>query len=901
MESIKQYQEYIKNPDILQSFDFEKKIVFYKGIRDLYVSCAKKKFPATIKIVKDTLETLPPLEEVTFNQVYNMSPFPSRMHTVIYRINLVTHLAKDKKFFNLGKYFHTDSTGLQTVFVCPLDLSYHNFENIINIDSQLRFILDNNFKIEPMLPNNKANTDGIWIMPLTNTCKNLLIIDDYDLYMKPINSASRGGQRVIFNSTLLSKHIDNFIKELNIPEIVTNFSHTNTVFRYNKFEADDNKFTSHYDTPYTDDAKNKRSKYTVIIYLTAQENKNIPALKIAGNEIYIDFAPTCVIFDQKYEHEGYAYTTNPKIFIRTELIYNIDKDKLTYSPKMAKLFNIACYMTTESLYHEEFKASINDMFNRVNALRTLEFDQIDSYYNIEGPLLINIIKRIPYVTNGHNYYFLRTLNIKTAAVIMLLDYFNARCEYFGEYSYKQYRNSRVLCSNSKTDYTIKKLTKLLLDVTKELELGSNVESINKNKDNDNDNDKNIKDTGILESLQSFEDSGITLEDYGFEGSLDSLDQEDDDKISINKDSDNKEENDDNEDEDCNDKAKNKNKDKYGDDGSMSTNSSSSGSFAYVLFGYDEEPNETKINFGANANVQKNKTDEEINRTNKEKVITIKTKVELPLPQNKIIHNESLHLWKSNTLNENKATCCPTHVQNYKLFTDIQQVKKLNKLRKACVIQTQNKLAINILEYPVIIMGNTLNINIDKITVQDNVIYFGGCELNNTINFAACEQSLDQVKDKDSACNWNINDDNNGAIDTSVVRISGYKLPEINFNTYDNLIEASIDTFKNGNYIKETLTTYASAFNNVNLYQGINIPEFNKDNVNKYVNDILSSVYNNSRKFKNNYESKKLHTCTHSEAVNYIKKNVLNKEKISSIKSHVRESNEYKEICDKVVN
>ena len=72
----------------------------------------------------------------------------------------------------------------------------------------------------------------------------------------------------------------------------------NHVFRYNKFEPSDNKFISHYDTPYYAKVTKHYSKYTLILYLTSGtaspilkvgDNFNIQEIRLMENEIWDDY------------------------------------------------------------------------------------------------------------------------------------------------------------------------------------------------------------------------------------------------------------------------------------------------------------------------------------------------------------------------------------------------------------------------------------------------------------------------------------------------------------------------------------------------------------------------------------------------------------------------------------
>lgn len=82
------------------------------------------------------------------------------------------------------------------------------------------------------------------------------------------------------------------------------------------------------DTPYYDSVHNHISKYTIIFYLTSGEGT--PALRIGGGEegkegesVSLEKLEEmqCVVFDQKYEHEGSAFLHTNKVFLRSELIF----------------------------------------------------------------------------------------------------------------------------------------------------------------------------------------------------------------------------------------------------------------------------------------------------------------------------------------------------------------------------------------------------------------------------------------------------------------------------------------------------------------------------------------------------------------------------------------------------
>lgn len=195
----------------------------------------------------------------------------------------------------------------------------------------------------------------------------------------------------------------------------------------------------HHDIPYYDSKNQHASKYTLLIYLTSgsnveycfnSEDANYSVTKIDKNN--------CIIFDQKYSHEDKPYTKGPKIFIRTELIFEIedpdDNDSDTEQRKNSQLvFNTACYMSLKSIVND------NSLFNKElkkYASKCFEYSTTNRYCkqtskNTSKYLLKkykNDIHELSVITNGSSYYFDKYDNnkyIKNIAYLALCDYFNA--------------------------------------------------------------------------------------------------------------------------------------------------------------------------------------------------------------------------------------------------------------------------------------------------------------------------------------------------------------------------------------------------------------------------------------------------------------------------------------------
>jgi hypothetical protein len=173
------------------------------------------------------------------------------------------------------------------------------------------------------------------------------------------------------------------------------------------------------DTPYYDRARNHVSKYTMLVYLSAGRNE--PLLRVQDVDVNTVEEMTCIVFDQKYEHEGRPFVEGNKIFFRTELIF---KDAtLRHDEKISQLFSTACYMTGQSLLDKELAAYAHTCFERANSLHwSLNRDSSSSI------LLLKKFQGLDFMTNGYNYWFPKreNMSIKDYAATAVLDYFNCK-------------------------------------------------------------------------------------------------------------------------------------------------------------------------------------------------------------------------------------------------------------------------------------------------------------------------------------------------------------------------------------------------------------------------------------------------------------------------------------------
>ncbi|RJO73398.1 hypothetical protein D5S18_19405 [Nocardia panacis] len=299
---------------------------------------------------------------------------------------------------------------LAAVFVDPCELSLRTFENILPLDYLFA-------DAELTLTGRHEFADGAYTFALElpeATRASLEGLDSLGLYVPPLNAATRGGDRFIFHSARLADALTAAVSEA-LP--LAGFSHVNPVFRCNRFEPGDANFHRHRDTPYYDAAHSHISRYTVLLYLTGGSGE--PALDLIGGAALDEIeACTCVIFDQRYEHEGAPYRDGRKVFLRTELIFT--DPAVEHDPRIAALFGKACYLTGESVFAPELARHADAYYNEVAAAHW----RGPAPGTTPEPFLHKQFRGRDFVTNGYDFWFADDLSLPECAAITLLDYFN---------------------------------------------------------------------------------------------------------------------------------------------------------------------------------------------------------------------------------------------------------------------------------------------------------------------------------------------------------------------------------------------------------------------------------------------------------------------------------------------
>jgi len=423
LRSIQFYREVQSDTSLYHSLTPDEKGYFLIGMRDMFIAACRDMLTQDEKdILTDIVNLIDPKDSCIIYKTINnidIAPYPTASHKMVRFI--------DEKAENtiLDECFVRNELGLLIGFVDPRDLSFHNFENIVNLDSMFKTQEDfpiTNFKADPLYE--------VYTFDLNDKSNTLLSLDKCGLYTQPINKLSRGGERFIFASKVFGNSLTNTLnKYISHDHLMNNqFRFVNYVFRYNKFKPGDRKFTSHFDTPYHDPTRRHYSKYTLILYLTPGTAD--PVLNIHKGKVKIDSIENTglvkgVIFDQRYEHEGKSFIDSDKIFLRTELIYEYPKTKkINMNEEISRKFNIACYMTKQSVFQPELEKYASDCFNQVAQAR------IDlSKANLTNDVLIfKKYKGYSFITNGYDYWFLKNVSLKDAGIVAILDYFNCKYE-----------------------------------------------------------------------------------------------------------------------------------------------------------------------------------------------------------------------------------------------------------------------------------------------------------------------------------------------------------------------------------------------------------------------------------------------------------------------------------------
>lgn len=425
----------------------EQKLILALGVRNLFLAtCRSGSARETDRQILDRMvDILDEDENLAFVGGMSVSFYPSRSHAVLKYVEDLDKKVRGRSVSHFAQVMSTPR--LFAVFVDPAELSYHNFENIVPLDKWVegRMKKGQDEAVDAMqlgLLDVKQPKDDREVFTAKLDSQQGALLKDMSnlaLYVAPLNKSTRGGERFIFHSAILSEALTRAVKTSGIldsmgGELGDSFEFVNYVFRCNKFSPADANFENHLDTPYYDRARNHVSKYTLLIYLSAGENE--PLLRVQDVNINKVEELTCVIFDQKYEHEGRPFLHGDKVFLRTELIFK--DEHLKHDHKISEIFSTACYMTGQGIFDKELASYAHECFERANSLHwAIDKSSTDSVY------LLKQFYGLSFLTNGYNYWFPKcdNMNIKDYAAISILDYFNCKV---GEQPFQSLSNSTTV-------------------------------------------------------------------------------------------------------------------------------------------------------------------------------------------------------------------------------------------------------------------------------------------------------------------------------------------------------------------------------------------------------------------------------------------------------------------------
>jgi hypothetical protein len=328
-------------------------------------------------------------------------------------------------------------------FVDPADLSYHTFENLIGLDDLFEPFVRTPLPLpEVELPTSaaaapagrkgkkgKKGKPSVASAPkvsllhlhidLPHQLADVLAsLDGRGLYLEP-RGVGRGGRRFIFHAQPLADLLTALLRRTMPAAWQPGFMHVNPVFRCNRFDVGDAPFESHLDVPFSWSARKLVSKRTLLLYLTGGRGEPA-ALRVGGLPgLQTIAAGDLVIFDQDLHHEGRPFVDGPKIFVRSELIY--EDDALRDSPDLAALFAKACYLDAHSVFAPELARWAQRSYERATQAR---FSGRATQARAE-PWLHHEFAGVHYLTNGYDAFFRAAdVSVVDAAALVVLGQLN---------------------------------------------------------------------------------------------------------------------------------------------------------------------------------------------------------------------------------------------------------------------------------------------------------------------------------------------------------------------------------------------------------------------------------------------------------------------------------------------
>jgi len=417
-----QLRDFAERPDAPEDLSASERLEMATRTRDVFFAAEDTMSPRDVLAVRDVMEKLERQVPVDLMDGMAISWHPTA------RFSALRFVDAAELPHGLDAYFTRPSVELPelaAVFVDPQEFHFRTFEHILPLD---RYFERHPLALTLETEDGHLHDEGRELFTFRVRGEDASLdalrrLDELGLYVAPLNEHSRGGQRAIFHSEVLSGVLTEAVRCAMPADFMQGFSHVNPVFRCNRFEPGDEPFHPHFDTPYYDRARDHISRYTMIVYVTGGEAS--PALSVADIDLDSIDEMTCVVFDQRHLHAGQAYHEGRKVFLRTELVFE-DAD-VEHEPSIAHLFSKACYFTGESLFTPEVAEYTHACYDRVAAAHWLGLEDDDD--EVE-PFVHKTWRGVHFVTNGHDFWFdAEVMTLEESAVVAVLDYFNCMVDH----------------------------------------------------------------------------------------------------------------------------------------------------------------------------------------------------------------------------------------------------------------------------------------------------------------------------------------------------------------------------------------------------------------------------------------------------------------------------------------
>lgn len=371
-----------------------------QALRDLYFMARRDDASEALREqVRQASELIPALEPFVVEAQLQVSWHPSQRHKQLRLLPTTIVTPGQRALCHRTRCLAQEFIA---VFVDPQELNYQCFENILPLDSLFE---REGLALEPGELNRLHLASGLAaftlkVQPSEVAADTLLALSQSELYLPPSPGSARGGQRFIFHSASLAKALTRTLKA-SLPSSCLGSG----------AEA------------FVHAGRGHISRYTLLLYLSGGRASSALTL----GELTLDEldAMTCVIFDQRIEHEGAPYDDGDKLFLRTELIFGAKK--LEHKPDIAQHFSKACYLNQHCAVFPQLSAVMGQRYEQ--AARAHWGLDSAAPGRAPEPYLHKRYKGVEFFTNGYDFWCSSAqLGLKEAAALAILDHLNCHID-----------------------------------------------------------------------------------------------------------------------------------------------------------------------------------------------------------------------------------------------------------------------------------------------------------------------------------------------------------------------------------------------------------------------------------------------------------------------------------------